>query len=138
MFSEMIEDLNRSNMPDPAALAKRFDFALTKKMGVIKLPPAFWMSDAKINPRSEHLLWAAMLLLDRERIDSALSVMAVEFSETSSAKDGNEISLNIVIAEAISRLFKQMPDASLRHEFAGRLKMVLPEYSVNEQDVTDD
>ena len=58
MFSEMITNLKQGKMPDPVGMAKRFDFALTKKLGIVKLPPAFWMSDPKINPRTDHLFWA--------------------------------------------------------------------------------
>ncbi len=54
---------------------------MTKKLAVIKLPPSFWMQDPKINPRADHLFWAALLLDDRQRAGLALSAMAVEYEE---------------------------------------------------------
>jgi len=62
MFSDVFAAIQKNKIPDPSMLQKRFDFAMTKKMGVIKLPPPFWMQDPKINPRADHLFWAALLL----------------------------------------------------------------------------
>ncbi len=81
MFTEIFSQLEQGKLPDLSLLRRRFDLAMTKKLGVVKLPPAFWMQDSKINPRSDHLLQAALLLGDRERCDLALSVLAVEIAE---------------------------------------------------------
>ena len=62
-------------------LRRRLDMAMTKKMGIVRLPPAFWPADPKINPRADHLFWASLLLLDRQRIDLALAVLAAEQAE---------------------------------------------------------
>ena len=81
MFSDLVRDLTCGIMPDSDSLKKRFDAAMIKKMGVVKLPPSYWMQDPKINPRGDHLFWASLLLKDRERIDLAISVFAVELEE---------------------------------------------------------
>ncbi len=62
-------------------LARRFDVAMTKKLGVVKLPPSFWMQDPKINPRADHLLQVALLLGDVDRCGLAISALAVEVAE---------------------------------------------------------
>lgn len=81
MFTQIFAALEQGKAPDLELLQRHFDLAMTKKLGVVKLPPAFWMQDSKINPRADHLLQAALLLGDRERCDLAVSVLALEISE---------------------------------------------------------
>ena len=135
MFSEMIADLNRSIMPEPVNLTKRFDFALTKKLGVVELPPAFRMQDSKINPRSDHLLWAAMLLLDRNRIELALSVIAVEVSETSRTTDADyEDVVALRVADLTDQLLLQIPDTAQREKFESNLQKIMPDWPDDHQE----
>ena len=81
MFTQIFAALEQGEAPDFELLQRHFDLAMTKKLGVVKLPPAFWMQDSKINPRADHLLQVALLLGDRERCDVAVSVLAVETAE---------------------------------------------------------
>jgi hypothetical protein len=81
MFTQIFTELEQGKPLDHDLLLRRFDLAMTKKLGVVKLPPAFWMQDSKINPRADHLLQVALLLGDRERCDMAVSVLAVEIAE---------------------------------------------------------
>ena len=104
MFTEILNDLERGKVPDLHLLGRRFDLAMTKKLGVIKLPPAFWMQDPKINPRSDHLLLAALLLGDRERWDLALSALAVEIAE----KNPDQ-SLDAAAGKIINTLLETVP-----------------------------
>lgn len=135
MFSEMIADLNRSIMPEPVNLTKRFDFALTKKLGVVNLPPAFRMQDPKFNPRSDHLLWAALLLLDRNRIELALSVIAVELSEISRTTGaGYEEEVALRVADLTDQLLHQIPDAARREKFESNLRKVMPDWPDDHQE----
>jgi hypothetical protein len=128
MFSEMIADLQRLKMPEPVSLRKRFDFALTKKLGVLKLPSAFWTQDPKINPRSDHLLWAALLLMDRERIELALAVLEEEFAETSRTAGHSSISsIDRTIESIIKQLLEHIPEQKQRRKFRDDLRQVLPE-----------
>jgi len=96
MFTQIFARLEQGDAPDFELLQRHFDLAMTKKLGVIKLPPAFWMQDPKINPRSDHLLQAALLLGDRERCDLALSVLVVESTEKKTDKTLNQIVQKIV------------------------------------------
>lgn len=81
MFAEIFRDIAGGKVVEHDLLGRRFDIAMTKKLGVVKLPPSFWMQDSKINPRADHLLWAALLLDDAERVALAFSVLAVEHEE---------------------------------------------------------
>jgi len=81
MFTAIFAALEQGQAPDFELLRRRFDLAMTKKLGVVQLPPTFWMQDSKINPRADHLLQVALLLGDRERCELAVSVLAVEISE---------------------------------------------------------
>lgn len=132
MFTDMIADLNKGAMPDPASLKTRFDFALTKKTGVVKLPSAFWMRDPKINPRSDHLLWAALLLLDRSRIDLALAVIEEEHREVVRTKGNrSEYAMEHMVEAAIARLLLQVPDRERRRKLEDSLRKVVPEWMRN-------
>jgi len=132
MFTDVIADLNRSKMPEPVNLKKRFDFALTKKMGVVRLPPAFWMQDSKINPRSDHLLWASLLLLDRGRIELAIAILEEELDEIACTKGcPSANSMEQMVEDAINKLLQQMPDREQRAKFREDLRMVIPEWMRN-------
>lgn len=129
MFSEMIAALRNGDAPEPVSLQIRFDFAMIKKLGVIKLPPAFWVRDPKINPRSDHLFWAALLLNDRARIDMALSVLAVELAEMPG--NGEEKSRNLAderARELVRGLLELMPGRDARESFALKLGRLAPEW----------
>ncbi len=90
MFSEFFDEVGRGNTVDSDRLKRLFDIAMTKKLGVVKLPPSFWMQDPKINPRVDHLLWAALLLDDGERLSLAVSALAVEHDEQQKRKQPEE------------------------------------------------
>jgi hypothetical protein len=138
MFSEMIADLKQGKMPDSGGMAKRLDFALTKKLGIVKLPPAFWMNDPKINPRTDHLFWAALLLKDRSRIDLVLSVLAVEVAEkVDSAKGTDKETLERRIPGLVNELLRLMPDYEQRVAFERSLQKIIPEWMGENPEVSD-
>jgi len=89
MFSVMVEELTRGIKPDTGPLKKRFDAAMTKKLAVVKLPPAFWTLDPKINPRADHLFWASLLIGDRQRVELSISVIAAELEQNSKILHGD-------------------------------------------------
>ena len=78
MFSDLFARLARDQPPDPDRLARMFDTAMTKKLGVLSLPQSFWPGDPKINPRAEQLLWAALYLEDQERLALAFGAFVAE------------------------------------------------------------
>ena len=104
MFTQIFAALEQGEVPDPELLQRRFDLAMTKKLGVVKLPPAFWIQDPKINPRADHLLQAALLLGDRERCDMAVSVLAVE-----NAEQKNDHTLDQVVRKILADLIDILP-----------------------------
>jgi len=81
MFSHMISDLRYGKLPDNHLLRKRFEAALVKKMGVLQTPRSFWPADTKINPPAKQLLWAAILLQDKENYTVVEAIITTELEE---------------------------------------------------------
>jgi hypothetical protein len=104
MFSSVFSEIEQGRMPDIESLIRRFDVAMTKKLGVVKLPPSFWMQDPKINPRADHLLKIALLLDDAERCGLAVSALAVELAE-----QRYEQSLDEIIRQKAAELVQLVP-----------------------------
>ena len=86
MFGQMVSDLKSGILPENISLRKRFEAALVKKLGVIRTPYSFWPADTKINPPAKHLLWAAILLQDKENFDIVEAVISTELEEKQRAK----------------------------------------------------
>ena len=127
MFSEMVADLGQGRLPEKIALRQRFDMAMIKKMGVVLLPPAFWTEDPKINPRVEHLFWASLLLLDRERMDLALAVLATEQAEHVRSMALPQ-ELPGQARDLVRRLLEQIGDERLRESLRRELQQAVPEW----------
>ncbi len=110
MFSHIFHQNSLAEQIDLDQLKKRFDPAMTKKLAVIKLPPSFWMQDPKINPRADHLLWAALLLDDPERAALAFSAMAVEHEERKKKQSaGNAPGTAETLENAVHALLQLIP-----------------------------
>ena len=126
MFSEMVNELAHGRMPELAFLRRRFDMAITKKMGVLRLPAAFWMEDPKINPRADHLFWASLLLLDPERMELARAVLVAEQHERWGRTAPERRTDPERARELLGSLLDLIGDAGLRREFAQSLRGVAP------------
>ncbi len=86
MFEQMVSALKNGTLPDVNLLRKRFAAALVKKMGVIRTPCSFWPADTKINPPSKQLLWATILLQDKENFSVVEAIISTELEEKQRAK----------------------------------------------------
>lgn len=90
MFGPIISDLKNGILPDNNLLRKRFEAALIKKFGVIRTPYSFWPADTKINPHAKQLLWAAILLQDKEKFEIVRAIISSELEEKLRAKGQQE------------------------------------------------
>jgi len=86
MFEQMVFDLKNGTLPENNLLRKRFEAALVKKMGVIRTPYSFWPADTKINPPAKQLLWAAILLQDKENFNVIEAIISSELEEKQRTK----------------------------------------------------
>lgn len=114
---------------DSDLLKRRFDVAMTKKLGVVKLPPSFWMQDPKINPRADHLLWVALLLNDAERVALAFSALAVEHDEQQKRRTVEEQeSMAELLERSLHQLLSLLPEEDeKRHQQIQKLvKKLIP------------
>ena len=55
-------------------------------MGVIRTPYSFWPADRKINPSTKELLWAAILLHDKENYRMIEAIISSELNEKQRAR----------------------------------------------------
>jgi len=81
LFCEMFCDLDQGQFPDKNRLRGWFRAALTKKLAIISLPPAFWENDPKRNPDSQDLLWATVFLQDMDGFHAVRTIMETEKDE---------------------------------------------------------
>jgi hypothetical protein len=108
MFSEMIADLEKGILPDPAPLRGRCHAAVTKKLAFVRLPPVYWESDPKRNPDSSHLLWATLLLQDSEMLEVVKGIILMEQAE----REG--LSLEEFMQHSLDALFALAPDGQFQ------------------------
>ncbi len=128
MFSEMMATIRKNKLPDSGMLQKRFDYAMTKKLGVLNLPPPFWMQDPKINPPAADLFWASLLLKDRERIDLALAVIAAEQDKGTRTQPGTVgVETHKRARQLAEQLLNLFSDTNLRNRLRKELTKILPE-----------
>jgi hypothetical protein len=81
MFEPMVSALRNGVLPETGLLRKRFEGALVKKIGVMSTPYSFWPADIKINPPAKQLLWAAILLQDKENFSIVEAIISTEIAE---------------------------------------------------------
>ncbi len=84
----MIEDLQHGSVPDPGPLRLRLQAAMVKKLAMMRLHREFQHNDSKINPLSEHMLWAALLVEDDEAVETLAAILITEAHERYEAKRG--------------------------------------------------
>ena len=129
MFSMMLEELAKGVHPETGLLKQRFDAAMTKKLAVVNLPPAFWTSDPKINPRADHLFWASLLIGDLERVELAISVIAAEQEEDSKKVSGEQQqNLADIIRKLAVDLLETISDSFVRQKIELEIQELLHEY----------
>jgi hypothetical protein len=132
MFKQMVSELENGTLPENNLLRKRFDAALVKKMGVIRTPYSFWPADPKINPPAKQLLWAAILLHDKENYRVVEAIIATEVEEKLRAK-GQADSIPSLAAKIqqllqayIHEFIELGPDETFRENLRHRVEELFP------------
>ncbi|KPK26019.1 MAG: hypothetical protein AMJ61_10190 [Desulfobacterales bacterium SG8_35_2] len=132
MFTPIISDLKDGKLPDNNLLRKRFEAALIKKMGVIKTPYPFWSSDTKINPPAKQLLWAAILLQDRDNFNVIEAIISSELEERLRAKGQPESMQTLdakvqqLLQEYIHEFIDLAPDEKFKKNLDQLTQAVMP------------
>ena len=106
MFTEMIGQLKKGELPSQGYVRVRLDAGITKKLGILKTPYLCWSSDPKINPVIKHLFWAAVLMGDREKI-SLIEGLAMAEQE---AAGGDEQDFQAILKAWLSELSDLEPE----------------------------
>ena len=119
MFSDMVAALERGEWPDERALRSRLSLAVTKKLGVLNIPYLCWSGDPKINPPTKHLLWAALLVGDKDQFAVVVSILQAELAERAAAKkEGGTAAGEIVDAWCVELFSHVPPEGELRRKLA--------------------
>lgn len=101
MFSVMIDTLRAGDLPQEMELTRRLQLAIVKKLGMLQGPYLCRSSDPKINPSATHLLWAAILLGDEEKVRLAADCIQIELQERPSSRG---VVLRQYLAEVLAEL----------------------------------
>ena len=104
MFSEMVSDIKRGILPDVTLLRGRCHAAVTKKLALVRLPPAYWEKDPKRNPDTRHLLWAVLLLHDPDLFEVVKGIFLMEQAE------GEGVSVEDFFKSSLDELLALAPD----------------------------
>jgi len=132
MFEQMVSTLRNGRLPETNLLRKRFDAALIKKMAVIRTPYSFWPTDTKINPPAKQLLWAAILLHDKENFSIVEAIVAAELEEKQRTKGQSDSIQDLAakvrqLLQAYIREFIDLaPDETCRENLTHRAQELFP------------
>jgi hypothetical protein len=132
MFEQMVSTLRNGRLPETNLLRKRFDAALIKKMAVIRTPYSFWPTDTKINPPAKQLLWAAILLHDKENFSIVEAIVATELEEKQRTKGQSDSIQDLAakvrqLLQAYIREFIDLaPDEICRENLSHRAQELFP------------
>ena len=109
MFSEMIATIKNGQTPDITTLQGRLRAAIVKKMAILQLARQFRHNDNKINPKAQHILWAAIIANDPESIATALDIIL--FEETEQEKEPAPVAtIQQQEAQQLLNLIPKKPD----------------------------
>ncbi len=136
MFAQMVSGLKRGILPDNVLLGKRFEAALVKKMGVIRTPYSFWPADTKINPPVKQLLWAAILLQDKENFCIIEAVISSELEEKLRAKGQpvKILTLDAKVQELLQDYIHEFMEFAPNNTFRASLKRRVENLIPDQQD----
>ncbi|MBU1641691.1 MAG: hypothetical protein KKG53_14550 [Proteobacteria bacterium] len=124
----MIADLKQGLEPDPGPLRQRLQAAMVKKLAMMRLQREFHHNDSKINPNSEHMLWAAILLEDDEAVDTLITILITEAHDQYEAQRGAMDARRIppelpeVVTASIQRLLTIGPGEKLNQLLKHKIK----------------
>lgn len=126
MFSEMINRLQAGELTPSPDLKNRLSAAIIKKMGILKMAPVLWPGDPKINPPIEHLLWAAVVLEDRDSFQLVREMAITEVYEKRQAGgSGGPVDARLQARSLTDKLLAQLPNENAREKLAGKIKKMI-------------
>lgn len=130
MFDQMVSDLKNGIIPESSLLRSRFEVALIKKIGVIRAPYTFWPADKKINPSAKELLWAAILLQDKENYMIIEAIISSELEEQQRTKrsqnctDDNARELKLTMQNYIAEFIALAPSEPFKKTLQQKLQTI--------------
>ncbi len=114
MFTEMLTSLRNNRLPAPLSIRGRLQIALIKKQAILNLPQTFRVADPKINPRADHMVWAAVLLEDQDLFDITISILLTEAHFHSAQAQTNGAENRSVIKKNLEELVAIPADTQLK------------------------
>lgn len=119
MFTEMVRDIEQGLLPDRRLLRGRCHAAVTKKLALVRLPPAYWERDPKRNPDTRHLLWAILLLHDPDLFEVIKGIILMEQAE------GEGLSAEEFFKNSLDGLLALAPDPHFKELLQGQVDWVM-------------
>ncbi|MBU0909996.1 MAG: hypothetical protein KKA54_11680 [Proteobacteria bacterium] len=126
MFSDMIHALRQNQLPEEPPLKARLRAAIVKKMAILRQPYLFWPQDTKINPPARHLLWAAVLLQDKENFELAGDILVTEILESAAARHLSDPVAHRpqLISEQLDELISIVSDGKLKTQLLEQISFL--------------
>ncbi len=93
---------------------------MVKKLAIMRLNKEFHHNDSKINPESDHMLWAAILLEDHDALETLASILLTEAHDRYEARRGamdapsSPPEQNVVLRESAKKLLSLCSQNKLR------------------------
>jgi hypothetical protein len=121
LFTGLINSLSQGKLPPTVELRARFKAALIKKNGVLQQPFLCRSNDKKINPAARDMLWAAIILEDRQGVKTVQAILMTELLDRGESKNKTAE----VLSEFIEELVDQAPDDKFRQILNKKINNIL-------------
>lgn len=129
MFQTTISTLQQGLLPEPASYNGRLRAALVKKLAMLQLGRQFRHNDDKINPNASHMLWAAIILEEKETVATCLDILLTEDLESRPAKassnpDDTAIRRQQLLRQSLEQLLATSSSPSLNSTLRAKIEKV--------------
>ncbi len=118
----MISSLKNNSFHNITGLRGKLNISIIKKEAVLRLPKNFRVADPKINPRSDHMVWASVLLDDKDLFELTSSLFLTDLSMNPTTHSSTEKPHDELIADSLAQLINTTQDPTLITTLSQRIR----------------